>query len=152
MLSPWKLQHFEPFHAPQDPWKLCTTFTALEPLHAMEMTACRALEYIACTKSLEFTSFRALAYTKFLDFTRNLSKLRVISHISFDLQSALPVRANLRHKLRMQTAESHDPFHKRSQNRYFRGRPVQGDSARKQQMCTYFIFEGRKISYGSANI
>ena len=72
---------------------MCTTFTALEPLHAVEMTAFRALAYIVFTKSLEFTSFRTLAYTKFLDFTRNLSKLRVISRISFDLQSALPVRA-----------------------------------------------------------
>ena len=58
------------------------------------MTAFRALAYIALTKSLEFTSFRALAYTKFLDFTRNLSKLKVISRISFDLQSALPENAD----------------------------------------------------------
>ena len=64
---PWKLQHFEPLHAPQDPWKLRTTFAALEPLHAMEMTAFQALAYLAFTKSLESTSFWALAYTKFLN-------------------------------------------------------------------------------------
>ena len=113
----------------------------------MEMTAFRALAYIASTKSLEFTSFRALAYTKFLDLTRNLGKFSVISRILFDLQSALPVRANLCHKLRMQTAMSDDPFHERSQTRHFRGRPVQGDSASNQSKFIHIIFEGRKISF-----
>ena len=89
MLSPWKLQHFAPLHSPQDPWKLqnfwalvCTTFTALEPLHASNGNDSISSPCIHCIyKILWFTSFRALAYTKFLDFTRNLSKFRVISRI-----------------------------------------------------------------------
>ena len=44
--------------------------------------------------------------------------------------------ANLRHELSMETAKSHGPFHKRSQNRHFRGRPVQGDLARNQHIYT----------------
>ena len=101
------------------------------------------------TKSPECTSFRAPAYTKILDFTRNLSKLRVISRISFDLQIVLPVCANLRHKLRTQTAKSHDPFNNWPQNRHFRGRPVQGDRQETSKFI-HIIFEGRKISYVSA--
>ena len=56
-------------------------YRVFEPLYAQHLqclTECTkithrrslALAYIAFTKSLEFTSFRALAYTKFLDFTR----------------------------------------------------------------------------------
>ena len=109
-------------------------------MHALEMTTFRALAYIAYTKSLEFTAFRALAYTKFLDFTRNLGKLRVMSRISFDLQSALSLCANMRHKLRMQTAKSHDPFHKRSQNRHFRGRPTCTRGLGKKPANLYILY------------
>ena len=141
--TPGNYRIFEPLYAQH--------LQRLSPcMQAMEMTAFQALAYIASTKSFDLLHLEPLHTQNSWTSPEILANSgSFLAFVWFAERASCARKHAPQAEILNADCESHDPFHKRSQNRPFMGRPVKGT---RQETSKLYILHSRaeKISYASA--